>query len=113
MDTLGGGTLVFRSVLFTRARPKWPHPPNPESHASARQPLISSGQVNEPQSRDAASPEGEKTSGQAGPGPQGGPRERGEGSGRPGGGGDSCDPAPRSHLEHVAGIGGSGRVTAA
>lgn len=32
---------------------------------------------------------------------------------RPGGGDDSCDPAPSSHLEHVAGSGGSGRVTPA
>lgn len=55
----------------------------------------------------------EKTSGRAGPGPRRGPREREEGSGRPGGGGDSCDPAPLSHLEHVAGSGSSGGVTPA
>lgn len=113
VDTLGRrGTFIFQSVLYTRARPTWPHPPHPESPASARRPLASSGQVNEPQSRDTASPEAGKASGQVGPGPRRGPRERGEGSGRPGGGGDSCDPAPRSHLEHVAGIGGSGRVAA-
>ena len=98
----------FLSVLFTRAQPKGPHPPTPGSHASARQRLAPRGPVNELRGRDAAGPEAGKTSGRAGPDPRRGPRERGEGSGRPGRGGDSCDPAPLSHLEHVAGSGGSG-----
>ena len=71
-------------------------PSHPRSHASARQPLAPRGSLNEQRGRDAAGPEAGKTSGRAGPGPRRGPRERGEGSGRPGGGGDSCDPAPLS-----------------
>ena len=88
-------------------------PSHPRSHASARQPLAPRGSLNEQRGRDAAGPEAGKTSGRAGPGPRRGPREREEGSGRPGGGGDSCDPAPLSHLEHVAGSGSSGGVTPA
>lgn len=83
------------------------------SHASARQPPAPSGSVNEPRGPDAPGPEAGKASGRTGPGPRKSPRERELGSVRPGEGGDSCDPAPRSHLEHVAGRGGSGGVTPA
>lgn len=68
--------------------------------------------MNESPGQDLGSPEVGKASVGAESDPQKKvPRERGKGSRRLRGEDDNRDPAPLSHLEHVAGSRGSGRVT--
>lgn len=113
MGELFGGYFNFSKCFIHENKTDRARPPTLGSHASAQQPLPPSGSVNEPRGPDALGPEAGKASWRTGPGPPKSPRECEQGSARPGGGGDSCDPTPRSHLEHVAGRGGSGGVTPA